>query len=215
MQIPANFQVSLENFQNTFGNYGLLPCPVDRWKLRDKFMETSISQENQWFADQLHPHEPMLRAWLRSRFPRDLDLDDVVQEAYMRVLKAYQEKTITAPKAFLFATARNIALNSIRAAAVRGENIPTSGDALDTLDNGEDIHEIIERNQELETLTLAIQALPKRCRQIFTLFKVYGMLPREIAKELDLSDTTVYNQLYIGLDKCTKFIQNHNRIRLT
>jgi len=157
----------------------------------------------------------MLRAWLRSRFARDLDLDDIVQEAYLRVLKAYKEKPILAPKAFLFATARNIALNAVRAAAVRGENIHYKGDDFDMLDNGEDIHEIIERNQELETLTLAIQTLPKRCRQIFTLYKVYGMLPREIAKELELSDTTVYNQLYIGLDKCTKFIQSRNRIQLS
>ena len=178
-------------------------------------MTDCLSEENQWFADHLHPHEPMLRAWLRSRFARDLDLDDIVQEAYLRVLKAYKEKPILAPKAFLFATARNIALNAVRAAAVRGENIHYKGDDFDMLDNGEDIHEIIERNQELETLTLAIQTLPKRCRQIFTLYEVYGMLPREIAKELELSDTTVYNQLYIGLDKCTKFIQSRNRIQLS
>ncbi len=176
-------------------------------------MTLPVSEENQWFAEHLHPHEAMLRAWLGSRFSREIDLDDVVQEAYIRVLKAYKTKPITAPKAFLFATARNIALNSVRAAAVRGENINTKEEDLDTLDSGEDIHEIIQRNQELETLTLAIQALPTRCRQIFTLFKVYGMQPREIAKELELSDTTVYNQLYIGLDKCTKFIQSHNRIR--
>jgi RNA polymerase sigma factor (sigma-70 family) len=178
-------------------------------------MAVCFSEDNQWFAEQLHPHEAMLRAWLRSRFASNLDLDDVIQEAYLRVLKAYKEKPIVAPKAFLFATARNIALNTVRAAAVRGENTHAKCDDFETLDSGEDIHEIIERNQELEILTLAIQTLPKRCRQIFTLYKVYGMLPREIAKELELSDTTVYNQLYIGLDKCTKFIQSHNKVHLS
>ena len=117
--------------------------------------------ENQWFSEYLQPHEPMLRAWLRSRFANDLDVDDVVQEAYMRVLKAYKEKPIQAPKAFLFATARNIALNMVRAAAVRGENIKGNWDDLDTLDSGEDIHEIIQRNQELEMNIFLIQLLIK------------------------------------------------------
>ena len=34
----------------------------------------------------------MLRAWLRSRFPTGLDLDDVIQEAYLRVFKAHDKK---------------------------------------------------------------------------------------------------------------------------
>ena len=72
---------------------------------------------------------------------------------------------------------------------------------LDLLDAGEDIVETVARNQELETLTIAIQSLPKSCRRIFTLCKVYGMTPKEIAAELGLSLPSVYTQLAIGVDK--------------
>ena len=41
-----------------------------------------------WFREQILPHEEMLRAWLRARFGSQLDLDDILQEAYVRVCRA-------------------------------------------------------------------------------------------------------------------------------
>lgn len=154
----------------------------------------------------------MLRAWLRSRFGDSIDEHDVLQEAYLRVLKIYQQKSIRAPKAFLFATARNIALNAVRASSVRGERTSISVDDCDIIDDEEDLRETIARNQELEKLTEAIQALPRRCRQIFTLCKVYGMSPNEIAKELDMSVQTIYTQLTIGIDKCAQFMKRDRKL---
>ena len=113
-----------------------------------------------------------------------------------------------APKAFLFATARNIALNTIRASQVRGSREAARLEDLEILDEEEDIQENVARNQELETLTIAIQSLPKKCRQIFTLCKVYGMPPKDIAKELGISLPTVYTQLAIGVDKCSEYVLN-------
>ena len=65
-----------------------------------------------------------------------------------------------APKAFLFATARNIALNTIRASQVRGSREAARLEDLEILDEEEDIQESLARNQELETLTIATQFLP-------------------------------------------------------
>ena len=42
------------------------------------------SELGQWFATHVQPHEPVLRAWLRSRFRTEDDLDDLVQESYLR-----------------------------------------------------------------------------------------------------------------------------------
>jgi RNA polymerase sigma factor (sigma-70 family) len=176
-------------------------------------MPPEFSDQSRWFANTLQPHEAMLRAWLRGRFSGGVDIDDVIQESYLRVFKAHEKKPVRAPKAFLFATARNVALNMVRASTVRGERSSTQIDYLDLLDEGEDIQETVSRNQELETLTVAIQSLPKRCRQIFTLCKVYGMTPKEIANELNLSLPTVYTQLAIGVDKCTDYVQGCSNIR--
>jgi hypothetical protein len=63
------------------------------------------SELGQWFAAHVQPHEPVLRAWLRSRFKSETDLDDVVQETYLRLLRARERGEVTSPKAFLFAVA--------------------------------------------------------------------------------------------------------------
>jgi RNA polymerase sigma-70 factor (ECF subfamily) len=56
----------------------------------------------------------MLRGWLRSRFGTQCDVDDLVQETYLRIAQARARGEVQAPKAFLFATARNVALDQIR-----------------------------------------------------------------------------------------------------
>ncbi|PHX71653.1 MAG: hypothetical protein CK548_06285 [Opitutia bacterium] len=60
------------------------------------------SEIGQWFATHVHPREPVLRAWLRSRFRSEDDLDDLVQESYLRLLRARERGEVTSPKAFLF-----------------------------------------------------------------------------------------------------------------
>ena len=46
------------------------------------------SDQARWFAAHVQPHEPMLRAWLHNRFSSETDIDDVVQETYLRLLRA-------------------------------------------------------------------------------------------------------------------------------
>jgi RNA polymerase sigma factor (sigma-70 family) len=169
-------------------------------------MPPEYTEEGRWFAENLQPHEAMLRAWLHSRYPSGVDVDDVIQEAYMKVLKAREMDSVNAPKAFLFATARNLALNVVRYAKVRGEDIATNIDDCEIVDERAGVHETVARNQELEVLTKAIQSLPDRCRQIFTLRKVYGMSQRDIAKKLNLSARTVNAQISIGVNKCADYV---------
>ena len=178
-------------------------------------MAPEFSEQGLWFSENLLPYEAMLRAWLRSRFPAELDVDDVIQESYLRILRTRKEKPIRAPKAFLFATARNIALNMVRASIVRGERLAAKIEDMEILDDGESVQETIARNQELEALTSAIQTLPRKCRQIFTLCKVYGMTPKEVSEELSLSLPTIYRQLSIGVDKCADFMQKQGHFRIS
>ncbi len=171
------------------------------------------SEASLWFETQVLPHEPMLRAWLRSRFRGEADVDDVIQEAYVRLLRTRAAAEVVSPKAFLFAVARNLALDRLRRRQVAQAEPLAENEALAVLDEGGDIPETLARNQELELLTAAIQELPDRCRQIFTLRKVYGLSQGEIAEKLGISENTVSAQLTIGVKKCMAFMLQCRRER--
>jgi RNA polymerase sigma-70 factor (ECF subfamily) len=168
------------------------------------------SAETRWLAEHLSPHEPMLRAWLAARFPGLSDLDDVVQEAYAHVLAARVRGTVMrSPKAFLFATARNLATDLLRARAARRTESFAEIEALHVLDEADDIPEAVARHQELELLTQAIQSLPPRCRQVLTLRRLYGLSQREVAARLGVSENVVEHEVAIGVRKCTEFLARY------
>lgn len=81
------------------------------------------------------------------------------------------------------------------------------------MEESDGIPATVAHNQELELLTEAIQTLPDRCRQIFTLRKVYGLSQRKIAEQLGLSENTVSAQLTIGVKKCMEFMLRFRRER--
>jgi RNA polymerase sigma factor (sigma-70 family) len=170
-------------------------------------------EDARWFEEQLKPHEGMLRAWLRGQFSLDDDIDDILQEAYLRVLAVHRTGTVESPKALLFATARNLALMNLRHRRVERTDSLAEIDSTGILDEQADVAEAASRAQELEMLTQAIQSLPTRCRQIITLRKIYGLSQKEVAAELGIAEHTVEAQGTIGLRKIGEFFARHHRGR--
>ena len=142
------------------------------------------SDQSRWFSEHVQPHEAALRAYLIARFPVLTDVDDLVQDTFSRVMRAHASGPVESPRGLLFATARNLALDALRRRQIvsfepMAEN-PESSVFMDVTD----VAETVSKRQELELLTEAIQELPDRCRQVFTLRAVYGLSQREIAKRL-------------------------------
>jgi len=153
----------------------------------------------------------MLRAWLRSQFPSQTDVDDIVQEAFVRVLQARAAGEVRAPKAFLFVTARNIVLMQMRRQNVAREDRLTDIELWNILDDGRDVPGAVPPARELELLTTAIQSLPTRCRQIITLRRIYGMSQKDVAAELGIAEHTVEVQSGIALRKLGEFFARRDR----
>ena len=75
---------------------------------------TPSVEPSRWFSSEVYPHDGQLRAYLRGRFPDERDVEDVVQESYVRIWKARAATPIRSVKAFLFRVARNVALDRHR-----------------------------------------------------------------------------------------------------
>lgn len=134
------------------------------------------------------------------------DHEDIVQEAYARLVKCCRTGPVVNPRAFLFITARNLALNRIRRIGFEQRN------PLNMISHYENLgtevpspHQAACDNESVSLLMEAIQELPPRCRQVFTLRKIYGLSQREIAERIGISINTVQVHGVLGMKKCREF----------
>jgi RNA polymerase sigma factor (sigma-70 family) len=165
-----------------------------------------------WYGEEVQPHEAPLQAWLAGRFPNVADVDDIVQESVLRVLRARGNGPILSPKSLLFVAARNLALNRLRDAQRKPVQPLADFDLGGVLDEHEDIRETVARLEEFRVLIEAIQSLPQRCRQVMTLRRIYGLSQKEVAAQLGISEHTVEAQSTIGLDKCSEFFRARGHV---
>ena len=139
-------------------------------------------------------------------FRRPEDIEDVVQEAFVKSLQAERhDTTIRAARSYLFRVIRNLALNEL----TRGDDRLT--EALDEYDpaftDGVDIERQVEASERFELFCRAVARLPDVCRRVFVLRRVYGFSQREIAEHLGISIKTVEAHLAKGMVRCTDFME--------
>jgi RNA polymerase sigma factor (sigma-70 family) len=122
------------------------------------------------------------------------DAQDIAHDAYMRTYRAMQEQPVNQPKAFLFTTARRLALNYRMRRSSR--MIPAGHSALEplapaTADAGTEL----AARQEKEALAAAIAALPAGCRNVLVLRHTEELSHAEIAERLGLARSSVEKHL--------------------
>lgn len=170
-------------------------------------VEPTNPEDNRWLADEVLPHEAALKAYLRSHFPDLRDVDDIVQESYVRLLEARRQHDIVSPRAYLFTTARNAALSILRRPRIFSDQPVTEMTGPDVMDRGPDAAQLLNRRQEIAMLMDAIDALPARCREIFIMRKLHNLPQKDIAARLGLSEQTVQVQIARGAAKCVAFLR--------
>ena len=146
---------------------------------------------------------------MAQHFPTLGDSEDIVQASYERLLRVRETGPIANPRAFLFVTARHLALNQLRRVRRERREPWTDVDAVTPFVDASDIPESLAHTEELRLLVQAIQTLPDRCRDVMTLRKIYGLSQKEVAVRLGIAEHTVEVQSRIGLRKCSDFFRQH------
>jgi RNA polymerase sigma-70 factor (ECF subfamily) len=160
-----------------------------------------------WFADEVHAHDGQLRAYLRGSYPSIRDIDDVIQESYLRTWKAKLTHPIASTKSFLFQVARNLAIDLLRRkSSARAESL-VDLDALSVLEDEPDVAVTLSRNEKVELLSSALATLPARTREIIFLRKFHGRPQRDVALQLGVSERTVETQLSRGMKRCGEYLR--------
>jgi RNA polymerase sigma-70 factor (ECF subfamily) len=164
-----------------------------------------------WFSGVL-AHEGDLRAFLARCLPHRDDVSDVVQETYARLLALSPERrsAVRTWRAFLFATARNVAIDHRRWREIVSLDELPEINRLDVMlreAEGRSPDEIVNRTQERDLLARVMASLPERCREVLTLRKVYGLPQREIAQRLGIAEHTVEKHISQGVRLCAARVQ--------
>jgi len=169
--------------------------------------QTPGSEQSRWFAEQIHPHNGQLKAYLRSVFPSVRDIDDVVQESYLRIWKARLSRPINSGKSFLFQIARHLAIDVIRARKIAATESLVDFEALPVLDTRPDAATTLSRKERIELLAEALASLPHRTREIIFMRKFQSIPQKVVAARLSVSERTVEAQVAKGMKLCENFLR--------
>ena len=158
-------------------------------------------------------NDSFLRKFLNRFFTNPHDIDDVIQEAYLRSYVAEQKKAIEQPKAFMFRVARNVALTKLtRKSHQITEYLDDAGPAA-VMDRTTSPDLEAEARESFGLYCDAVGTLSKKCRDVFLLRKVHGLSHREIAEVMSLSVSSVEKYLRQGILACKSRIDKAEQPR--
>jgi RNA polymerase sigma-70 factor (ECF subfamily) len=167
----------------------------------------TIVQDSRWFMDEVHVHDASLKAYVRSAFPNLGDVEDVVQESYLRIWRIRATQTIHSARGFLFTLARRVALDGVR----RRRASPVTSMAnlawLPAIQSDPNSAETILQQEKVRLLAKALAMLPERSRAIIVLRKFHSVPQKEVALQFDISEAAVEHHVSRGLAKCETYLR--------
>lgn len=152
-------------------------------------------------------------ARLRGRIVNRNDVDDILQEAFMRSFEAAGKPSVrNSPRAFLLRAASNLGLSPAasgtnRLNALKEDLTVPEVYQLSTESPGSQLAD----SQRFATFCRAVGSLPEEYRRAFILKKVYGLNQEEIADRMGIPRATVEKYIANGLTLCRDYMENASR----
>lgn len=134
--------------------------------------------------------------------------EEIVSDVFIKLWKIRDElPSIRNLQVFLYVIARNYSLNYI-IKEYKYPHVSLDEIQLDvsTPINPEELYITTEMSEKINK---AIAELPAQCRLIFRMVREDGLKHKEVADILNLSKTTIRNQLVIAVRKITQAIRPH------
>lgn len=154
------------------------------------------------FREIFERYTPRLHPFVTGIVKENAIAREIVQEVFLRLwLNRSTAADIEKPSSWLYRVASNLSLTWFRRRNLEMQVLQNIGRDENSFEEEERLH--VKELQQL--IQQAVQALPPKRRTIFNLSREQGLGRREIARQLDISENTVKNQLGIAL----KFIQDH------
>jgi RNA polymerase sigma factor (sigma-70 family) len=147
-----------------------------------------------------------LRRFVASRLSDVNEAEDVAQEAFHNMMRVDEPEKLDNPKAYLYQTAANLALNRIRKQR-RQQNY--ENDLQSDVESGieSSVHspdDIVAGRQELEQVMATLNSLPDKVSRAFMLSRAENKSYTQISEEMGVSVSSVEKYLITALKHLRK-----------
>ena len=150
-------------------------------------------------ADAYLEHRDVLFGYFAHKMLKPEDIEDLLQETFLKAFKRESGYPIKSPKDYLFVVARNLMSKNFALKAKMQTKSIDEADfshlSSDDVPTDLDVHYKLK----LEVLAKCVESLPKQCRRVFILKKFHGMTQKQIASKLNISTSTVERHITIAL----------------
>ena len=148
-----------------------------------------------WFVREVLPLEAQLMQFLRRTGRNKSDMDDLLQDIYVRVCEAAAKQRPHPVRPFVFAVARNLLIDRARREHIVSIEAVEDLDALNIAMDAPGPDQNVMAREELRRVQAALDRLPPRARQAVILRKVDGLSWREIAAAMGITEKTVNHHI--------------------
>jgi RNA polymerase sigma factor (sigma-70 family) len=132
-----------------------------------------------------------LTRYFQRRLPDANEVDDLVQEVFLRIVRRGDSQELDRFEGYVFTTAASVLKDRLRRRRVRltAHHVPFEPDLHGQSDVSPE--QTVLAREALRSTTRAIMAMPERTRTIFVLRRLEGLSHPEIARRLGLSLSAV------------------------
>jgi len=135
---------------------------------------------------------------------------DMVQDAFLAILKSSETGKVDNLKAYLYRAVRNNCLNYIKHIQIKNSfEEEEKKRVLQEIEYYEENETLMERELHLK-LSRLIDELPPKYKTVFKMSRFEGLKNKEIADNLNLSVRTVETQLYRALSMLRDKVKNQS-----
>lgn len=146
--------------------------------------------------EQVRAQEPLLRAYLRRRIRRREDIEDYVQDVYVRVLEMTSRQHVSNWQGFLRRIASNLLIDGLRRASARLAGQHSSlEDHLEHADQAPTAEDILLSRQCVGVVENALAEVSPVARSVFLLVRIDGVSYQEAAGRLGVDVKTAYRHV--------------------
>lgn len=166
--------------------------------------EKLTADEHPLIDDLYRSEAKSLRQFLMAKLADPRDVDEVLQEAYLRLCKVEARSEIRNPQGLLYRIATNLVIDRYR--IPKRQTVHMNGDQdgpyVELSSEAPSPEDRSMVNQQLRVLKGVIVNLPPRCRQVFIMHRIKQMTHSEISRTLGISTQMVEKHIAKALLRC-------------